>query len=398
MTMRVLVLNAGSSSIKFELYSMPQEQVEARGTLQRIGEPGSELAITRDGGHRVMGSRVPDHAAGLVWILTELGDIGDLDAVGHRVVHGGEAYRDAVAINEEVERAIAAHASLAPLHNPANLLGIRVARQALPEALQVAVFDTAFHQTMPRAAYLYALPRELYETQGIRRYGFHGTSHRFVSGRAAELLGEPRQRLDLITCHLGNGCSMAAVRGGRCVDTSMGLTPLEGLVMGTRCGDLDPAVVTFLQRQGAGRSADEVDRLLNHSSGLKGLSGSSNDMRTLLRAMAEGDRHAEVALDVYCYRIRKYIGAYTAVLGSVSAVVFTAGVGENAPEIRRRVMEGLAPLGYELDPARNAGAIGVEMDVASDASPSRILVIPTDEELLIARDTYAIALASRPLR
>jgi len=394
--MRVLVLNAGSSSIKFELFDMPAERVEARGHLQRIGEVGAELSIVLGESRRTLPRSVPDHAAGLDWILAELGDLGAIDAVGHRVVHGGEAFCETVPITEDVERAIADHAHLAPLHNPANLRGIQLAREALPYALQVAVFDTAFHQTMPSRAYLYALPMDLYETRGIRRYGFHGTSHRYVSGRAAELLGAPQGQPNLITCHLGNGCSVAAVRGGRCVDTSMGLTPLEGLVMGTRCGDLDPSIVTWLRRRGDRMSDDEVDHLLNRRSGLLGLSGSSNDVRTLLRRAARGDQRAEIALDVYGYRVRKYIGAYSAVLGTVSAVVFTAGVGENAPPIRQRVLEGLGPLGIVLDRDRNDRAIGTEADIATDDSKVRILVVPTDEERLIARDVHALTRASRP--
>jgi len=395
---RVLVLNAGSSSIRFELFAMPQERVVARGTVQRIGEAEAELTVERGTGRRVSIGSAPDHATAMGWLLAQIGDLGTIDAVGHRVVHGGAAYSETVQITEEVEQVIADCARLAPLHNPANLLGVREARRALPGALQVAVFDTAFHQTMPATAYLYALPLDLYEDLGIRRYGFHGTSHRFVAGRAAELLDEPAGRANLITCHLGNGCSMAAIRRGACVDTTMGLTPLEGLVMGTRCGDLDPAIVTWLQRAGAGMTADEVDQLLNRRSGLLGLSGHSNDVRALLQRRAEGDRRAALALDVYCYRIRKQIGAYTAVLGQVAALVFTAGVGENAPQIRQQILDGLEPLGYSLQADRNAGAVGVERDVAAAASPARILVIPTHEELLVARDAYACALrgAARP--
>jgi acetate kinase len=322
-----------------------------------------------------------------------LRDLSEIRAVGHRVVHGGEAFAAPVEVTAEVERAIESHVDLAPLHNPPNLLGIRVARERLPHAIQVAVFDTAFHQTMPPRAFRYALPEELYRDARVRRYGFHGTSHRWVSLRAAERLGRPPGETNLVTCHLGNGCSMAAVERGRSIDTSMGLTPLEGLVMGTRSGDIDPAVVAYLERV-RGMTVAEVDALLNKRSGLLGLSGRSNDLRVLLEAEAAGDAAARLAIDVYCYRIRKYVGAYLAALGTVHAVVFTAGVGENAPGIRARVLDGLEPLGLALDPDRNAAAIGREADVAGDDSPIRILVIPTNEELMIARDAWSVA--SRP--
>jgi len=398
MTMRVLVLNSGSSSIKFELYVMPEERVEARGLLQRIGEPEAELKAVIGGQERVERRQVPTHAEGLAWILGALTDpsrgglreLSEIGAVGHRVVHGGEAFSAPALVTDEVVRAIEDHVSLAPLHNPPNLLGIRRARELLPGVPQVAVFDTAFHQTMPERAFIYPMPYELYREVRLRRYGFHGTSHRFVMHGAARLLGKPVESLRLITCHLGNGCSITAIDRGRSVDTSMGLTPLEGLVMGTRSGDIDPAIVAFLERV-KGMKLAEIDGLLNKQSGLLGLSGKSNDVRTLLEAEAAGDKRAALALDVYCYRVRKYIGAYTAVLGDVSAVVFTAGVGENSPVMRERIVEGLRPLGYRLDGERNRQAVRVAMDVAEADSPIRILVVPTNEELLIARDTYALA-------
>ena len=397
--MKILVINAGSSSIKFELFEMPAERALASGLLERIGEAESRLSwrAAGDGAKHVTDRPVADHAEGLRQILAALTDgddapledLSSVGAVGHRVVHGGETFSETVAVSPEVEAAIEAAADLAPLHNPPNLLGIRVARDVLPGVPQVAVFDTAFHQTLPPRAFLYALPYELYTDQRVRRYGFHGTSHRFVAGRAAALLGRPLADLNLITCHLGNGASVAAIEGGRSVDTSMGLTPLEGLVMGTRSGDIDPALPLFLQRE-RGMSADDVDRLLNKKSGILGLSGTSNDLRTVLEAAAAGDARAQIAIDVYCYRIRKYLGAYTAVLGTVDAVVLTAGVGENSDVIRGRVLTGLAPLGYDLDPAKNDGLRGREADIATPGSRARILVIPTDEELLIARDTYAL--------
>ncbi len=397
--MKVLVINAGSSSIKFELYAMPQEQVLASGLVERIGESTSRLVWrdARDGRH-TLERPIQDHAAGLELVLSLLcsgtdapmESLDEIGAVGHRVVHGGEAFSQTVGVTAEVEAAIQAHAVLAPLHNPPNLLGIRVARQVLPDVPQVAVFDTAFHQTLPPHAYLYALPAELYREHRVRRYGFHGISHRFVAGRAAALLGRPLEQLRLISCHLGNGASICAIEAGRSVDTSMGMTPLEGLVMGTRCGDLDPAIPLYLQRQ-LGMDAAEVDRLLNKRSGMLGLSGRSNDLRELEQAAESGDADAAVAMQVYCYRIRKYIGAYTAALGSVDALVFTAGVGENSDVVRAAVLEGLAPMGYALDLDANRGLRGREADISAVDSRARVLVIPTDEELLIARDTYALA-------
>ncbi len=391
--MKILVLNAGSSSIKFELFDMPAETIEVRGLLQRIGEGESQLGWKVGDESRKLARPVADHAAGLRWILDEIGVGGAgpaIGAVGHRVVHGGEAFADTVLITPEVERAIEKHAALAPLHNPPNLLGIRVARELLPGVPQVAVFDTAFHQTVPPHAYLYPLPYELYTELGVRRYGFHGTSHRYVAERAAVMLGRPFAQTNVITCHLGNGASVTAVAGGKSVDTSMGLTPLEGLAMGTRSGDIDPAILPFLERV-RGMKLSEIDSMLNKKSGLLGLSGLSNDMRALLSAEAEGHARAKVALDVFAYRVKKYIGSYLAALGEVHAVVFTAGVGENAAPIRERILTGLAPLGIELDLDRNARAIGVEADIATPASRTRVLVVPTREELAIARDTYRVA-------
>jgi len=399
--MKVLVLNAGSSSLKFELFDMPAERVLASGLVERIGEAGSRLLWRADPTEpkRDVKQAIPDHAQGLSLVLGALcgGDGAPLDslaeigAVGHRVVHGGEAFAATALITPEVEAAIEAHVPLAPLHNPPNLLGIRVARQALPGAAQVAVFDTAFHQSLPPRAYLYALPKALYEDHRVRRYGFHGTSHRFVAQRAAEILERPLDELRIITCHLGNGASICAVERGRSVDTSMGMTPLEGLIMGTRCGDLDPALPLFLQRQ-LGMDADEVDLLLNKRSGMLGLSGMSNDLRELEDAAEAGHQDAALALEAYTYRIRKYIGAYTAVLGSVDAIVFTAGVGENSDVVRAAVLQGLQPMGYALDVDANRGLRGREADITGAGSRARVLVIPTDEELAIARDAVAVAL------
>jgi acetate kinase len=396
----VLVINAGSSSIKFELFAMPAETVLASGLVERIGAPGSRLVwhAGSEAERRVIEDPIEDHAAGLALVLSVLCGGADaplerldqIAAVGHRVVHGGEAFARTVLIDAAVEAAVEACVPLAPLHNPPNLLGIRVARAALPGVPQVAVFDTAFHQSMPPRAFHYALPRELYDQHGVRRYGFHGTSHRFVAQRAAALLHRPLGELNLISCHLGNGASVCAIQAGRSVDTSMGMTPLEGLIMGTRCGDLDPAVPLFLQRQ-LGMDVQDVDHLLNKDSGMAGLSGLGNDLREIELAAADGDGRALEALEAYTYRIRKYIGAYSAALGRVDALIFTAGVGENSDTVRRMVLEGLELLGYAMDAERNRGLRGREADISAARSRARVLVIPTDEELLIARDTYELA-------
>lgn len=401
--MKVLVLNSGSSSIKYELYQMPEQRVEAKGLLQRIGEETSELKHKMRDSECVVRQRIKDHAEGLRMIIDKLidtdngglKDISEISAIGHRVVHGGEAFSETALINDEVVKAIEAHIEVAPLHNPPNLLGIKVARELLPQVPQVAVFDTAFHQTMPEQAYIYPIPYELYQVNKVRRYGFHGTSHRYVATRAAHMLSHPLHEVNLITCHLGNGCSMAAIRGGKSIDTTMGLTPLEGLVMGTRSGDIDPAIIAYLERV-KGMTVAQIDNLLNKKSGLLGLSGHSNDVRSVLQAEAEGNPRATLALSIYCYRVKKYIGAYTAALGKVSAVVFTAGVGENSAPIRARIMSDMEALGYCLDASKNKEAVGREMDIATSSSPIRILVVPTNEELLIAQDTYGIASKKKP--
>ena len=400
--LKILVINSGSSSIKFELFNMPSQRVEASGALSRIGEvagvQGAELSLKVGGTAREVKQPVADHAQGLRLIMDALtdrvhgglADIRDIGAVGHRVVHGGEAFAAPTLITDEVQQAIEDHVELAPLHNPPNLLGIQVARELLPHAPQVAVFDTAFHQSIPDYAFTYAVPYELYTEQRVRRYGFHGTSHRYVASRAAVMLGRLPSEVNLITAHLGNGASITAVRRGQSVDTSMGLTPLEGLVMGTRCGDIDPAIVAYLERV-KGWSVSEIDTLLNKKSGLLGVSGVSNDVRTLLEAEANGNRRAALALAIYCYRIKKYIGAYTATLGEVHALVFTGGVGENATSLRQRCVMRMERLGYMLDEQKNAAKERGERDVATAESASRILVIPTDEELMIAKDTYLVA-------
>jgi acetate kinase len=321
-----------------------------------------------------------------------LGSLGEIAAVGHRVVHGGEKISESVAVDDEVIQAIEENATLAPLHNPPNLTGLRAAMDRLPDRLQVAVFDTAFHQSMPPSAYLYALPYELYQRHHIRRYGFHGTSHRYVAERAAQILGRSREECNLITMHLGNGCSAAAVERGRSVDTTMGLTPLEGLVMGTRCGDIDPSL-PFLFTDMLGMSPQEVYDLLNRRSGLVGLSGVSNDMREIIEA-AESDGEesgrARKALQVFSYRVKKYIGAYCAVLGELDAVVFTAGIGENCPQVRQMACEGLQQMGIQVDERRNEATVGQEGIISLDGSRVSVLIVPTDEELKIASDTYEV--------
>lgn len=396
--MRVLVVNCGSSSIKYQLFDMTDESVLAKGIAEKIGQDDAALHHSHNGEKTSFGEPMPDHAAGLTLILGKLTDpdvgvieqIEDIDAIGHRVVHGGERFVDSCLIDEEVIRGIEANKELAPLHNPPNLTGIEAAEKALPNVPQVAVFDTSFHQTMPKEHFLYALPYDYYERLRIRRYGFHGTSHRFVTDRAAHMLGKPRDEVNLVTCHLGNGCSAAAIKGGKVTDTSLGFTPLEGLVMGTRSGDIDPAIIFYLHDR-EGLSCDEINTVLNKKSGLLGISGLSNDNRELEEAEKAGNERAGLARDIFCYRLKKYIGSYFAAIGKLDAVVFTGGIGENSDDIRARTMEGMEALGFKLDPAANDGLRGKETDIAAADSPRRILVIPTNEELVIARDTVRLA-------
>jgi acetate kinase len=366
----VFVINSGSSSIKYQLVDLETETASVTGVIERIGEPGSPI---------------PDHAAGMRVVLEAIGIGREIAAVGHRVVHGGSLFTSATVITREVEAAIDELSALAPLHNPANLLGIRAAQLALPDVPHVAVFDTAFHQTLPPAAYTYAIDAELAAEHGVRRYGFHGTSHKYVSEKAASVLGRPLAELKMIVLHLGNGASACAIDGGRSVETSMGITPLEGLVMGTRSGDIDPAALIHLHRQG-GLSFDELDVLLNRKSGLLGLTGMA-DMREVQDAAATGDDIAEAALAVYRHRIRRYLGAYLVHLGGLDAIVFTAGVGENNVLLRRRVLAGLSFLGIEVDELRNAVVSKQPRIISTDDSPVTVLVVPTNEELEIARQT-----------
>ena len=390
---RVLVVNTGSSSIKYRLFRMADRAVLAEGLVERIGEGVSRHIHQATGaGPAVADAPIADHRAGFGRILDAFRRTGGLSdglaGVGHRVVHGGERFSAPALLDDDAVEAIREQIPLAPLHNPSNLLGIEITRAAFPATPQVAVFDTAFGGTMPPRAYRYALPRDLAGRLRIRRYGFHGTSHAYVSRRAADHLDRPPAEVNLVTMHLGNGASAAAVAGGRCIDTSMGLTPLEGLVMGTRSGDLDPAVVFYLHRQ-AGLSVDEIDALLNQQSGMKGLAG-ANDMREVERRAAAGDELAAEALDVYCYRIRKYVGAYAAALGRLDALVFTAGIGENSDGVRAGVCQGLQGLGVALNPKRNRSRSGRPRTISPDDSKVAVLVVPTNEELEIAEQTLAV--------
>ncbi|MEO6191455.1 MAG: acetate kinase [Thermoanaerobaculia bacterium] len=408
--MKVLVLNCGSSSLKFQLIETDEamardghDRTLAKGLVEDAGGT-AVLHYEAEGKKPVRDAigafqhRTAVERALAVMTDPETGVIphkDEIGAVGHRVVHGGERFQSSVRIDEAVIEGIEANIALAPLHNPANLQGYQAAKAVLPDAPQVAVFDTAFHHTMPEAAYLYALPYSLYQRFGMRRFGFHGTSHRFVSGRLAALLGrEGDPGLRLITCHLGNGASACAVLGGRSVDTSMGFTPLEGLVMGTRCGDLDPAALLFIMGRDE-LGAAEASALMNKHSGLLGISGLSSDMRALLEAEEKGNERARLAIDIFCYRLRKYIGAYVAALGGVDAIAFAGGIGENAPAVRERTMQGLDALGLVIDPARNAEVQGKEMEISPAGAKSKVFVVPTNEELMIARDAAGIVEAGK---
>jgi acetate kinase len=369
----VFVVNSGSSSIKYQLVDVETGEAIVNGLIERIGKPGS---------------KAKDHVAGMKIALAALGTGHDITAVGHRVVHGGTVFTEATLITDKVEKQIEALSPLAPLHNPANLIGIRAARKAMPDLPQVAVFDTAFHGTLKPDAFTYAIDANVAAKYSIRRYGFHGTSHKYVSERAAEFLGRPLKDTKTIVLHLGNGASACAVDGGESIDTSMGMTPLEGLVMGTRSGDLDPAILGYLHRQ-AGLSFTKLDDLLNLGSGLLGLTG-EGDMRDVQDAASGGDEKAEAALAVYRHRIRHYVGAYLAQLGRLDALVFTAGVGENSVALRSQALEGLEGLGISVDPARNASKSRDARYISPDGSPVAVLVIPTNEELEIARQTVAV--------
>ena len=400
--MRILVVNCGSSSIKYKLFDMAGERVLAGGLLERLGQKRARMHHAAGGRRFDRPQAAGDHAAGLRLILDVLADpqlgvierIDQIDGVGHRVVHGGERISRSTLIDAEVLEVVEANAALSPLHNPANLAGIAAAMEALPAAPQVAVFDTAFFATLPEVAFRYAVPEQWYRSHHVRRYGFHGTSHRCVTQRAAELLAKPLEQVNLITVHLGNGCSATAVAGGKAIDHSMGLTPLEGLMMGTRSGDLDPAVVFYMARR-AGMSVEQLDRALNHDSGLLGVSGVSNDMRDVQAAAADGNPQAAMALEMFAYRVAKYVGAYYAILPGCDAVVLTGGIGENAAPVRTDISRRLANLGVRLDEGRNQATVaGKAGPITADGACLPVWVVPTDEELVIARDTREIVLRS----
>ena len=396
--MKILVLNCGSSSLKYQLIDMENEAVLCIGLVERIGIEGSILTQKKDGveGKYVKEQPMKDHQDAIQLVLEGVldptyggvKDMKEIDAVGHRVVHGGEKFASSVIITEEVEEAMRKCSELAPLHNPANLMGIDAIKAVLPGVPNVGVFDTAFHQTMPASSYLYGLPHRLYTEYGVRRYGFHGTSHKYVSQRAAEMLGKDIADLKIITCHLGNGASIAAVDGGKVVDTSMGLTPLEGLIMGTRCGDIDPAIIPFIMKK-ENLDADGVDKLMNKESGVYGMTGISSDFRDICDAAAEGNQQAIDALDAYHKRVKKYIGAYAAEMNGVDAIVFTAGLGENGIDDRLAIASNLEVLGVKMDAEANK-VRGKETVISAADSKVKVLLVPTNEELMIARDTLEL--------
>ena len=393
--MNILVINCGSSSLKYQLINSESEEVLAKGLCERIGIDGSCITHQPKGGEKVKTEiAMPTHTQAVAAVIEKLTDekvgvvksLAEIDAVGHRIVHGGEKFASSVVIDEEVMKAIEDCNDLAPLHNPANLIGINSCREIMPDVPMVAVFDTAFHQTMPKKAYLYGLPYEYYEKYKVRRYGFHGTSHDFVSNRVAEIMGRKREDLKIIVCHLGNGASVSAVKNGKCVDTSMGLTPLEGLIMGTRSGDIDPAIVSFLADK-EGKTADEIINICNKKSGVLGLSGGvSSDFRDLAQAAADGNEKADIALKTWAYHVAKYVGAYAAAMNGVDVIAFTAGVGENNVDARAEVCSYLGYLGVTINAEANKKR-GEEVEITTPDSTTKVYVVPTDEELAIARET-----------
>lgn len=391
----ILAVNAGSSSLKFQLLNMPSEEVAAKGQVERIGLKDSIFTIKSDNGKTEVVQDIADHAVAVQMLLDMLISEGivssydEIDGVGHRVVHGGEIFSDSVLIDEEALAQLEKLSSLAPLHNPANIVGIQEFKKALPNAPAVAIFDTAFHQTMPESSFLYPLPREYYEKYGIRKYGFHGTSHKYVTERAAEMLNRPLENTKLISCHLGNGASIAAVEGGKSIDTSMGFTPLAGVTMGTRSGNIDPALIPYIMEQ-TGKSVEEVLDVLNKESGMLAVSGFSSDLRDIELQAEKGNERAELALEVFADRIHKYIGSYAARMGGVDAIIFTAGIGENSDVIRERVVRGLEFMGVYFDPDLNK-VRGQEAYISHPHSPVKILIIPTNEEVMLARDTVRVA-------
>ena len=395
--MIVFVINCGSSSLKYQLIDMTKETVMAKGLVERIGMDGSILKHSpADKDTLEFTPAIPDHKVAIQLVIDALIDenhgvikkMSEINAVGHRVVHGGERFTDSMLITSDVIAGIEACCEIAPLHNPPNLHGIHACMELMPEVPQVAVFDTAFHQTMPKTAFLYGLPYEMYVKYGLRRYGFHGTSHRYVAQKAAEMMGEHMSDLRIITCHLGNGASLTAIKYGKSVDTSMGYTPLEGLIMGTRSGEIDPAIIPFLMEK-ENMDAQQIDNLLNRQSGILGISGVSSDFRDLEAAANNGDERSQLAIDIFAYKVRKYIGGYVAAMGGVDAIVFTAGLGENSPFMREKICNGLEYLGTRIDPELNK-IRGKAREISIKRSRTKIFVVPTNEELVIARDTKRI--------
>ena len=394
--MIVLVVNCGSSSLKYQLINMDNEEVMAKGLVEKIGLPDSQLTHKWNGQKKEIKQSIPDHQVAVKLVLDILTDaecgvikpMDAIDAVGHRVVHGGEEFAASTLITDEVMKALEKCSAMAPLHNPPNIIGINACKAIMPGVPQVGVFDTAFHQTMPAKAFMYGLPYELYKEDHIRRYGFHGTSHRYVAGEVAKVMGVPVEKLRIINCHLGNGSSLAAIKYGKCVDTTMGFTPLAGVLMGTRCGDIDPAIVLNVM-DNHNLSTKEMDTLMNKKSGVLGISGVSSDFRDLGQAAAEGNERAQLALDMFHYQVRKEIGAFAAAMGGVDVITFTAGVGENGIEDRAAIAEGLEYLGAKLDPQRN-NVRGKDALISTDDSTVKMYVIPTNEEIMIARDTKDI--------
>ena len=396
--MKILVLNCGSSSLKYQLFDMDHERVMAKGLCERIGIEGSSLTHKPTGKDScVVEKNMPDHKVAVQMVLDMLvdpvygviSDVSEITAVGHRVLHAAQKYIDSVVVNEDVKATIRECFEFGPLHNPANLIGIEACEQAMPGVKNVAVFDTAFHQTMPKKAYMYAIPYEYYEKYGIRKYGFHGTSHAFVSNKAIEVAGLDRNNSKVIVCHIGNGGSCSAVVNGKCVDTSMGLTPLEGLIMGTRSGDIDPAAIQFVANK-EGKDINEMLNILNKKSGLLGLSGVSSDLRDVTKAANAGDEKAQVTLEAFAYRIAKYVGSYAAAMNGVDAIVFTAGVGENDAPMRSRICQYFGYLGITIDEEANDKCRGVQGTISTPDSKVKVLVIPTNEELKIAQETLAL--------
>lgn len=391
---KIMAINAGSSSLKFQLLEMPEEEIVTKGIVERIGMNDAVFTIEVDGEKKKDVTEIADHAKAVEILLDKLislsviGSLDEIQGIGHRVVHGGEKFNDSVVITEDVINGIDDVSELAPLHNPANLVGINAFRKILPNVTAVAVFDTAFHQTMPKDSYLYSLPYEYYEKYGIRKYGFHGTSHKYVTERAADMLGRPVENLRLVSCHLGNGASIAAIEGGKSVDTSMGFTPLAGVTMGTRSGNIDPSLIPYIMNK-ADMSAEEVMDVLNKKSGMLALSGFSSDLRDIELKAEEGDERAELALNVFTSRIHKYIGSYATRMSGLDAIIFTAGIGENSEMIRSRVLNGLEFMGVYWDPMLNKTR-GKEAFINYPHSPVKVMIIPTNEEVMIARDTVRL--------